>query len=117
MYDEAIVGLVKAIGLGQRHPRVKGVLGYAYAMAGNRGEAKKVLEELTELSQGRFGFALSIARIHAARGDKDQAFEWLQKACDELDSNVIFLNIDPTLDSLRNEPRFQKIVADMKFPE
>src|SRR5262249_18075328 len=103
MYEEAIDELRKALDRGQRHPTVRGMLGYAYAAAGKRQEAHKVLEELHGLSRGRFGFALSIARIHAAFGEKDQAFLWLQKACKERDPHVIWLKVDPTMDSLRTD--------------
>ena len=106
----------KALKAGQRHPGVRGMLGYAYAVANKRNESQKVLAELKGLSQGRFGFAFPIARIHAALGEKDQAFEWLRKACEERDTQVIWLKVDPTLDSLRSDPRFAQVLQDMGLP-
>ena len=114
--EEAIARLNKAVSLGQKHPRVRGMLGYAYAMAGKKNESQKLLAELKGQSEGRFGFALSIARIHAALGEKDQAFEWLRKACVERDPVVIWLKVDPTLDSLRSDPRFAQVLRDMGLP-
>ena len=116
MHEEAIARLSKALDSGQSHPRVKGMLGYAYAVAGKGTEARKVLEELERASQGRFGFALSIARIHAALGEKDQAFEWLRKAGDERDPHVIWLKVDSTLDNLRTDLRFAQVLRDMHLP-
>jgi len=78
--ERAIARLQAAIDNGQRHPRVIGILGYAYAVAGKRESAQKVLDQLQGVAPGRFGLAFRIARIHAALRDKDQAFEWLQKA-------------------------------------
>jgi hypothetical protein len=54
--------------------------------------------------------------VHAALGEKDQAFEWLRKACDERDPHVIWLKVDPTLENLRSDPRFTQVLRDMKLP-
>jgi len=116
MTDEAIVKLQRALDLGQKHPSVKGMLGYAYAAAGKRPEALKVVEELAAISPGRFGFALPIARIFAALGETDQAFEWLRKACNERTPFVIWLKVDPTMDNLRSDPRFTQVLKHMGLP-
>jgi hypothetical protein len=108
--------LNNALNRGNTHPRVTGMLGYADAAAGKSAEARKVLEDLKTLSPGRYAFALPIARIHAALGEKDQAFEWLRKACDERDSGVIWLKVDPTLDNLRSDPRFTRLLNEMGLP-
>ncbi|HSZ57219.1 MAG TPA: protein kinase [Tepidisphaeraceae bacterium] len=115
-YEEAIAELQRALRQGQQHPRVRGMLGYAYAAAGRRAEAKKALEDLQGPAQSRFGFAFPIARIYAALGEKDQAFEWLRKACDERDGAVIWLKVDPTMDSLRSDPRFAQVLKEMGLP-
>jgi len=117
MYEEAIAEMHKALDRGQKHPSIRGTLGYAYAMAGEKAEAQKVLEELTGISPSPYSFALPIARIHAALGEKDQAFESLRRACDERDSTVIWLKVDPTLDSLRQDQRFAQILRDMGLPQ
>src|SRR5262249_19332406 len=86
MVEEAIAALRSALNRGHGHPRVRGMLGYAYATAGRRAETQQLLGELKEPSKFRFGCAFAIARIYAALSEKDQAFDWLQKACDERDS-------------------------------
>jgi len=76
-----------------------------------------VLGELNGLAQQhRYSSSFAIARIHAALDQKDQAFEWLRKACDERESQVIFVKVDPTLDHLRSDPRFGQILKDMGLP-
>jgi predicted metal-dependent enzyme (double-stranded beta helix superfamily) len=92
------------------------VLGYAYAVAGKKSEAQQILRELTKLSEDRYGVAHSVARIHAALREKDQAFEWLQKACMERDPQVIWLNVDPTFESLRSDSQFGQLLQDMGLP-
>jgi hypothetical protein len=76
-----------------------------------------MLEELKGLAaKGRFGCPFQIARTYAALGEKDPAFEWLRKACEERDPLVIFLKVDPTLDNLRPDPRFVQVLKDMGLP-
>jgi superkiller protein 3 len=116
MCEKAIEDLTEALDHGHQHPRVKGMLGYAYAVARRRAEAQKVLEALEALAPKRFGFALPIARIYAALGEKAQALGWLQKARDERDSSVIRLKVDPTMDDLRKHPGFSQVLKDMGLP-
>jgi tetratricopeptide (TPR) repeat protein len=116
MYEAATAEMHKALKSGHMHPRVKGMLGYAYASAGNRPEALKVLVELRAIAPAPFGVAFPIARIHAALKENDQAFEWLRKACDERDSAVIWIKVDPTLDNLRSDPRFAQVLNHMGLP-
>ena len=111
LYDEAIAAIKD-----QGHPRLRGLLGYVYAVAGRTGDAQKVLDELKGMPRRRFGDAFALVRIHAALGENDQAFEWLQKARDERDSLVIWLKVDPTLDNLRSDPRFNKVLEEMGLP-
>jgi len=110
MVDEAIADLNNALNRGNTHPRVTGMLGYAYAAAGKSAEARKVLEDLKTLSPGRYAFALPIARIHAALGEKDQAFEWLERAYQERAFWLNFIKIEPLLDSLRTDARFTDLL-------
>jgi TolB-like protein/tetratricopeptide (TPR) repeat protein len=113
MHAEAIETLEKGLEV-QDHPRLRGLLGYAYVLAGREAEARKVLEALRE--SPRYGSAFAIARIHAALGERDQAFEWLRKACDERDSLVIWLKVDATMDNLRADPRFAGVLKSMGLP-
>ncbi|MCK4429705.1 MAG: hypothetical protein KAW19_00225, partial [Candidatus Aminicenantes bacterium] len=78
----------------------------AYAVAGNRNEALKILEELFERSKQGYVSQYAIASIYAALGKNDQAFEFLEKAFKKRDRSLLLLKIDPRVDNLRADPRF-----------
>jgi len=63
------------------------------------------------------GSAFQIAAIYAWRGEKDQAFEWLDRAYDQHDAGMPRLRYDPTLASLHDDPRFAALVKKMGFAE
>jgi serine/threonine protein kinase/tetratricopeptide (TPR) repeat protein len=114
-HDEAIAELKKGLDTSQGHPRVKGMLGYAYAVAGKTEEARRVLDELKAAPQRRFGDTFAIALIHAKLDEKDEAFDWLGKAIDERGPEVFRLKIDPTMDNLRSDPRFDGLLRQIKL--
>ena len=51
-----------------------------------------------------------VAITYAALGDKDKAFEWLTRACDERSEHVPYLNVNPRVDPLRTDPRFHDLL-------
>ena len=55
--------------------------------------------------------------MYAGLDEKDQAFEWLEKAYGVRDKGIRYLKVDPTLDPLRSDPRFQVLLRKMNFPE
>jgi serine/threonine-protein kinase len=113
--DEAAIRVLHlAVEHGKGHPRMRGLLGCAYAKAGKEAEARAELTAL--LSDSRYGAAHGKARIYATLGEKDQAFEWLHKACDERDSIVFWLRTDPALASLRSDSRFAEVLKEMGLP-
>jgi len=88
-------------------------LGYAHALAGNRAEAENLLNQLNELSKQKYVPAWSIAAVHACLGDKDKAFEWLEKASD--DRHTYHLKLFPAFDLLRSDPRFADLLRRMNL--
>jgi tetratricopeptide (TPR) repeat protein len=105
LYQEAVEACEKAVGL-FRGPEMLNELGRAYALAGRRPEAQRVLDELHELSKERYVGAYYLAVIYAGLNDLDQTFEWLERAYQERQWWIVCLNVDPRLDSLRSDPRF-----------
>ena len=91
-------------------------LGQTYALSGQREEAQNVLQELHALAGQRYVSAFDVALIHAALGEKDRAFEWLNKAFEERSSWLVFTKVEPGLDGLHGDPRFQELVQRVGLP-
>jgi hypothetical protein len=89
---------------------MKGTLGVGYAMAGDRAAAKTMVLELEQLRSESYASALDLASIHAALGDRERAFQWLDQAAAERSFHLIYLNVWPELDPLRGDPRFRALV-------
>ena len=62
-------------------------------------------------------FAYQIAEIHAWRGERDQAFEWLDRAYAQRDGGLVYLTNDRLLASLHADSRFGALLRKMKLPE
>jgi DNA-binding winged helix-turn-helix (wHTH) protein/TolB-like protein/tetratricopeptide (TPR) repeat protein len=112
MYAEAIAEMKEAMRLGGGPP-VQGELGYACAVSGNKDQAIKILGELIGLSRQRYVSPFAIALVHVGLGNKDQALEWLNKSYEERSRWLMTMKIDPMLDSLRTDPRFVKLLAQI----
>jgi TolB-like protein len=82
---------------------------------GNEAASKAALAKLE--TQYVIGFAFQIAQVHAWRGEKDAAFEWLERCYDLHDAGMARLRYDPAMDPLRSDPRFAALVAKMGFPK
>ncbi len=116
MYAEAIAEFQKSIAISGRSTFLVAALGHACAVSGNRGEAMKILEELSELSKQRYVAPYFMAVIHKSLGENDQAFEWLEKAYEERSNWLVFLKVEPRLDTLRADPRFQDLLRRVGLP-
>jgi len=111
MYGEAITEFQKAIALYRDSATAAAALGHAYAIAGNRGEALRMLNELKDLSKKKYVSCYDIAVINAGLGDKEQVFVWLEKAYEERDGWLAFwAKVDPRLDVVRADPRFADLL-------
>ena len=91
-------------------------LGYIYAVSGREVEARGILEEFRKFSKTRYVDAFKVAWVYTGLGEKDQALEWLQRAYREHSGNMWGLKVDPLLDPLRSDPRFQDLLRRMNFP-
>ena len=116
MYDEAIAELQKAQSLSGDDDSLMNVfLGVIYSLSGKKDKAKKVLNKLIELSKHSYVSPWGISLIYVGLGQKDQAFEWLEKAYDERDHWMSSLKVLPILDSIRSDPRFIALLKKMGF--
>ena len=110
MYDEAIAEMQKAVELSGNSTQMIAALGYAYAAAGRRDTAQGIIAELERRSKDSYVDDYFVATIFAALGEKDEAIALLNKACADRSYWMPWINIDPQLDNLRSDSRFDALV-------
>ncbi len=115
MLDEATKEIEKAVALSGRRTLSLGTLGHVYAAAGKLEEANSVLDELKELSKQKYVSAYDVALVCAGLGDADQTLEFLEKAYDEHNGWLNFLNVEPRFDNLRSHPRFKSLLKKVRL--
>jgi serine/threonine protein kinase/TolB-like protein/Tfp pilus assembly protein PilF len=115
-FPEAIAEFQEALRSASGITEPKAFLGRVYAVSGKRAEARKVLNELNDVSKQIYVSPYNIAQIYAGLGEKDQALAWLERAFAERSTWMTYLKVDPGLDSLRSDPRFQDLLRRMNFP-
>ncbi|MGA2534399.1 MAG: tetratricopeptide repeat protein [Terracidiphilus sp.] len=106
MYTESIAEFLKS-GNG---PDSVGHLGNAYARAGKVDAARKTIAELEESVRKNGVGRYEIALVYTGLGKKQEAFKWLEEAYGARDVGLVYLKIDPCLDPLRSDPRFDDLV-------
>lgn len=110
MYAEAIAEFQRAVTASGGSPIVKAELGHAHAASGNRPQAERVIEELIRVSNERYISPYYIAMIYAGLGDREKAFEWLDRAYDDRADYLVYLKVDPRFDPLQSDERFQQML-------
>ena len=105
-YADAIAEFIKS-GNG---PDSLGHLGNAYARAGQPAAAQKTIAQLQQDVEKNGVGRYEIALVYAGLGKKQEAFKWLEEAYDAHDVGLLYLKIDPCLDPLRSDPRFDDLV-------
>ena len=118
-YEEAVQSLERAMSLGGTQV-VLSTLGGAYGLAGKHDEALRVLNQLLETRARRYATAYNIARVYAELGDKEQALAWLEKAVEERNGELVYLDQHTKMGAgqlwgrtIRADPRFQAILHRM----
>ena len=110
MFPEAIAAFQKGVEIshGSVAYGMKANLAHAYALSGNKPEARKMLSELLAESRKQYFPPCAIAVIYTGLGEKDSALEWLER-CGQME-NLPNLRVDPRFDSLRTDRRFQNLL-------
>ncbi len=115
-FPEAIAELQKAVELAGIIAKPTAWLARAYAVSGKRAEAQKLLDRLKERSKETYVSTYDIALIYTGLGEREQALAWLERAYQARPWPMNSLKVDPQLDSLRSDPRFQDLLRRMNFP-
>ena len=116
-YDEAITALERASDLSGAHPATHASLVHILAGAGRMPEARELLHKLEDLTTRRHISGFWMALAYAGVGDISAALDELYKAYDQRDVVLVWVGVEPRLDSLRREPRFAELLRRMRLPQ
>ena len=115
--DEAIPEFQKSVELNNDAYSIA-VLGQAYARNGQKDEAQKILARLTDEAKSRYVAPYASAVLYLGLGDKERALAELERAYQTGDNNYLFvLKVDPMMDDLRGDPRFEALVQKITAPK
>jgi DNA-binding winged helix-turn-helix (wHTH) protein/TolB-like protein/Tfp pilus assembly protein PilF len=113
-YAEAVAQLRRSVELSGGGTLARASLAHALAKSGSRAEAEKLLNELVAGSGQRYIAPDYIAMIYTALGDRDKAFEYLEKGLADRTFSMFQLAIEQRFDEIRNDPRFIEIESRVK---
>ena len=85
------------------------------ALAGKRAEALGILAELTARAKDDYVSPVAFATMHIGFGEPAVALDWMERAHAERRGWLAYLTVNPVLDPLRREPRFEALVQRMKL--
>jgi TolB-like protein/DNA-binding winged helix-turn-helix (wHTH) protein/Flp pilus assembly protein TadD len=110
LYEQGLTELKKAASLSGDSPLYLAQVGVAYASAGRKAEALRIIGQLQQVSSERYVSPYGLAQIYAALNDKRQTFSWLQTAYDDRSVWMSYLAVDPVFDRFRSDQRFQDLL-------
>ncbi|MCU1335582.1 MAG: repeat-containing protein [Bryobacterales bacterium] len=114
-YHDAIAMFEKAITIAGDLPSIIAALGQTLALAGERRRALECLDQLNEMARGRHLASSCFAILYLGLGDVEMSLTWLERACDQHESQIAAVKVHPIYDSLRSEPRFHQILRRVGF--
>jgi TolB-like protein/DNA-binding winged helix-turn-helix (wHTH) protein/Flp pilus assembly protein TadD len=115
LVEPALEALTMAGRFSGQNSKAVSLRGYVLAKAGRTGEARDVLTTLQVAARDRYVPSYAIAIAHAATGERDAVFEWLERAYAARDVHLMFLPVDPKWDDYRQDPRFVALLSRCGF--
>ena len=116
MYEEELAEAKKFFAL-LGDSEVAEALARGYGQGGYAGAMRLAAETLVARSKRTYVKPTQVAHLYAYAGEKDRALDWLEKAYQERDTHLIFLNLRPDWGSLRSDTRFQSLLRRMNLVE
>jgi serine/threonine-protein kinase len=110
-YAEGVAEAERALALDPGSLLYLASVGHAYARAHRVREARATLARLADASRTRHVSAYHVAAIHVALGDTTAALDWLDRALEEREPWIGYLEVDPRVAPLRSQPRYERLVA------
>lgn len=90
-------------------------LGYAYGKAGRLEQAEQILQQMEVLNKKRYLPPMEFAIVNIGMGNKDKAFEWLERAYGERFAHLPYIHLDPIYSTLRSDPRYLSLLSRMNL--
>jgi eukaryotic-like serine/threonine-protein kinase len=115
-YELAITEGEKAVHLSGGSPLMQAALAHTLGTAGRTNEASQLLDDLTKLATRKYVAPYFFAGIHIGLGESDRAMDYLEQAYEEHSHWLIYLHIDPGMDGVRDNPRFQDLLQRVGLP-
>ena len=113
---EALANLEKAVEMSKRASVALSDLGYGYAVTGKRSEAIAIVKELEDKYARKESNGRYVAAVYAGLGDKDKAFQWLEKDYQQRE-DLTWTRFDTPYETLRDDPRFKDLINRMGLPQ
>jgi len=110
MYDRSEAVLRQLLARAPEEPAILSMAGHEYAVSGHRSQAREIISRLESIAGRRYVPPLYFALIYIGLGDRDKAFQFLNKAYDERSEYLLYLPTEPLADPLRNDPRFRALL-------
>ena len=117
MLKEALEANSHHAELSHNWPFARAIDGYLHARMGDRKSALRTIDELSQMSKTGYVPAITFALVYAGMGDKDHAFEWLNKTYDERFTRLAYIRQEAFWDPLRSDPRYTELMRQMGFPQ
>ncbi|PYU77620.1 MAG: hypothetical protein DMG50_30260 [Acidobacteria bacterium] len=117
MYQDAIAAFQKGLDVSGGAPNYLSFLGYTYGVWGKRNEARKILRQLNQLSKRKYVSPYEIGLVYIGLGEKDMAFDWLQKAVADRSIPLVRLKAWEEMASLRSDPRYAELLSRIGLPQ
>ena len=115
--EEAAQEFLKADELFGTDPKKLAQLKEAMAKSGARGYWRRTLENYRESAKSSYVPSVLVAEVCVRVGDKECAFEWLERGFEERDDLMTDLKVEPVFDGLRPDPRFQDLIRRVGIPQ
>jgi tetratricopeptide (TPR) repeat protein len=116
-YPQAVEEFKKAGALSHESVPAMSALGHVYAVTGRRVEAQRVLQGLLEESKKQYVSPFYIAIVYAGMSENQKAIDWLESAYKDRSNGLVFAKVDPELDPLRSDSRFQALLQHLNLPK
>ncbi|MDQ3137963.1 MAG: hypothetical protein M3Q93_10315, partial [Gemmatimonadota bacterium] len=114
-WDEAAAAFREAAGVSEAPELALAGQGAVAAARGRSEEARAILADIEARRREQYVSPVAFVMLHAALGDADQAFVWLDRAFAERRGWLAYLNVEPVLDGLRGDPRFRRLQERMRL--